>query len=162
MDEPTILTISERKLVGMKIRTSLAENRTFELWNKFHPRLKEISNLKNSDLYSIQVFDEDLEFSRFTPQTAFEKWAAAEVESFDEIPEGLETYTIPAGKYAIFIHRGLPSEFPETSRYIFGEWLPNSGFELDNRPHFEIMNENYRPDDPLAEEEVWVPVLLKN
>lgn len=146
----------------MKIRTSLAENRTFELWNKFGPRVREIQNLKNSDFYSVQIFDEDLEFSRFTPQTVFEKWAAVEVGSFEEIPDGLETFVIPAGKYAIFIHKGLPSDFPKTSRHIFGEWLPSSEFELDNRPHFEIMDKDYKPDDPNAEEEVWVPVLLKN
>lgn len=158
MDEPQILTIPQRKLVGMKIRTSLSENKTFGLWSKFKPRIKEIKYKKNSDFYSIQIFEEDLEFSRFTPQTFFEKWAAVEVKSFEDIPNGLEIFTIPAGKYALFLHKGLPGSFPETSRYIFGEWFPSSGFELDNRPHFEVRDENYRPDDPGAEEEVWVPV----
>ena len=161
MDVPRIVTIPERKVVGLKIRTSPAENRTFELCSQFKPRVKQITNLKNSDFYSIQVFDEDLEFSRFTPQTFFEKWAAVEVESFENLPDGLNPFIIPAGRYAIFIHKGLPSEFPKTSRYIFGEWLHSSEFELDNRPHFEIMDETYRPDDRDAEEQIWIPIRKK-
>lgn len=158
MDDPEITTIPEKKLVGMKIRTSLAEKRTFELWSRFKPKVKEISNQKKSGFYSIQLFDEDLEFDHFTPQTFFVKWAAVEVESFDNIPKGLEAYTLPPGKYAVFIHKGLPQSFAETSQYIFGEWLPNSDFELDNRPHFEIMGYDYQPDNPEAEEEVWIPI----
>lgn len=158
MDDPQFITIRERKLVGMKIRTSLSENGTFWLWSKFKPKVQEITNKKNRDFYSVQIFDEDLEFSRFTPQTTFEKWAAVEVNSFENVPDALEIFLISAGKYAVFIHKGLPNEFPKTSRYIFEEWLPVCGFDLDNRPHFEIMNEHYRPDNPKAEEEVWVPI----
>lgn len=58
----------------------------------------------------------------------------------------------------MFIHRGGPATFPEAARYFFGGWLPQSGYEADDRPHFEILSQECRPDDPEAEEEVWVPV----
>jgi AraC family transcriptional regulator len=45
--------------------------------------------------------------------------------------------------------------------YIFGEWLPNSSYELDTREHFEILSEGYRPDDRDAEEEIWIPIRKK-
>lgn len=162
MKEPEIITIKERKLAGIKIRTSLSENRTHELWRRFKPRLKEIIDRKNSDFYSIQLFDENLEFSQFTPQTFFEKWAAVEVESGENLPEGLELFILEPGKYARFIHKGTPDRFPETSKYIFGHWLPNSSYELDSRPHFEIMDENYQVDNPNSEEEVYIPIHLKD
>lgn len=158
MGEQKIVTIPAKKLVGMNIRTSLSDNRTFKLWSTFKPRVREITNRKNSDFYSIQIFDGDLAIDKFTPQTVFEKWAAVEVDSFEQVPDGLKTFTIPAGRYALFIHKGLPEMFPKTSQYIFEEWLPSSGFELDNRPHLEIMDKNYRPDDQQAEEQVWIPV----
>lgn len=158
MNKPKIVTIQEKKLVGIKIRTSLAENRTFELWNRFKKEISEIPGKKDTGYYAVQIFDENLGFDQFTPQTFFEKWAAVEVESLENIPEELETFLLPAGKYAVFIHKGLPETFPNTSQYIFGEWLPNSGFEVDDRPHFEIMADDYRADDPEAEEEVFIPI----
>lgn len=163
MQEPRIVTISDIKLIGKHIQTSLAENKTAELWKSFHPKVKNILNNTGSGLYSIQIFDKDLKFEDFNPKTRFDKWAAVEVDDFNgELPEGLEAYTLTGGKYAVFIHKGLPSDFPETSRFIHTEWLPNSFYELDNRPHFEIMNEDYDPTDPDAEEEVWIPIRQTN
>lgn len=158
MKEPEIIALKEKKLIGLKIRTSLSENKTFELWSTFKPRVQEISHRKDNDFYSLQIFDEDLKFNQFTPQTFFEKWAAVEVDSIENIPEGFQSIILAPGTYARFIHKGLPDTFPETSQYIFGEWLPNSQFQLDKRPHFEIMNENYDPDNLASEEEVYIPI----
>lgn len=162
MKQPEIITIKERKLVGLKIRTSLSEERTFELWSSFKPRVHEISHRKNNEFYSVQIFDENLQFEQFTPQTYFEKWAAVEVESTEEYPADFEEYTLTPGKYARFIHQGMPETFSETSKYIFGHWLPNSAYQLDNRPHFEIMDETYRIDSPDSTEEVYIPIQLKD
>jgi AraC family transcriptional regulator len=60
------------------------------------------------------------------------------------------------------MHKGLWSEFPKTSQYIFGTWLPASPYEADTREHFEVMGEKYfGPDNPDSEEEIWVPVKAK-
>ncbi len=158
MQEPRIVTISDIKLVGKRIRTSLAENKTAGLWKSFHPQAATIPNVTESGLYSVQVYDKDLSFEDFTPQTTFEKWAAVEVDDFGELTNGMENFTLAGGKYAVFIHKGLPSDFPKTSRYIHTEWLPNSFYELDQRPHFEIMQSDYDPTDPEAEEEIWIPI----
>ena len=42
------------------------------------------------------------------------------------------------------------------------ERLPDSEYELDNGEHFELSAENYRPNDPYTEEEVWMPIRLMN
>lgn len=47
-------------------------------------------------------------------------------------------------------------------QYIFGTWLPASGYYLDNRPHFEILGHKYKNNDPDSEEEIWIPVKPKN
>lgn len=94
----------------------------------------------------------------FTPATPFEQWAAVEVENWGVLPEGMEALLLPGGPYAVFIYRGIPAHFSRLAQYIFGHWLPQSTFALDDRPHFEIMGEDYRPDDPNAEEEVWIPL----
>ncbi|MFN9597179.1 MAG: GyrI-like domain-containing protein, partial [Bacteroidota bacterium] len=49
----------------------------------------------------------------------------------------------------------------KTFHHIFNEWIPNSEFNIDQRPHFEIMPEGYKADDPNAMEEVWIPIIKK-
>lgn len=159
MTEPELVEIPERKLVGMHRRMSLAENTTKELWQTFMPRRKEIFNKANEWLYSVQVYDEPLTLHTFTPATVFERWAAVEVTDFQELPEGMESHLLSGGKYAIFIHKGPAHAFAKTFDYIFRTWLPNSGYEVDRRAHFEIMGDKYLGiDNPNSEEEIWIPI----
>lgn len=161
MNEPKLVDLGEIKLVGRRIRTSLAENKTRELWQSFRSRIAEINNVIVGGFYSVQVYDDNLNFEQFTPNTEFEKWAAVEVSDLDGIPGGMEPLIV-SGKYAVFVHKGTPADFfRTTSPYIFRTWLPNSGFELDQRPQFEIMREGYDPTDPESEEEVWIPIRAK-
>ncbi|MGB3078050.1 MAG: GNAT family N-acetyltransferase [Saprospiraceae bacterium] len=160
--EPRIETLKTKKLIGKRLTMTMEENKTIELWRNFMPRRKEITNALSSDLISMQVYDNSFDFLHFNIHHAFEKWAAVEVSDFDIIPEGMETYTLPSGLYAVFIHQGPASEGERTFRYIFETWIPQSPFIIDARPHFEILGEKYKHDDPSSEEEVWIPVRLKN
>ncbi|MCB0855813.1 MAG: GyrI-like domain-containing protein, partial [Bacteroidetes bacterium] len=47
-------------------------------------------------------------------------------------------------------------------QYIFFECLPKSDYLLDNRPHFEVLGEKAKLNDPNSEEEIWVPIRLKD
>ena len=158
--EPRIELLTEKKLVGKRLKMTLSNDRTFELWHSFMPHRKEIKNSVNTDLFCLQVYDKSLDFKDFNPQTEFEKWAAIEVTSFSDIPDNMETYTLNGGLYAVFIHKGAPSSFPKTFQFIFNEWLPKSEYELDNREHFDLMGDKYKNNDPESEEEIWVPVRL--
>jgi AraC family transcriptional regulator len=158
MIEPIIKTISEKKLVGMSLRMSLAENKTFSLWQSFMPRRKEISDALSTDLISMQVYDAPLQAGNV--QQLFDKWAAVEVSNFDKVPEDMNTYTLVGGLYAVFHYKGLSTD-PSIFRYIYREWLPNSNYVLDQRPHFEVLGPRYKNNDPNSEEEIWVPVKLR-
>ena len=162
MLKPGIETITTKKLVGKRIRTNLTNNRTFELWQSFMPKRKEIQNVVGTDLISMQIYDNQLDFNDFTPGTEYEKWAAVEVSDFPVIPDGMESFTLSGGLYAVFIYKGNPADFSSTWLYIFRTWLPNSEYLLDNRPHFEILGEKFKGDDPGSEEEVWIPVKKKD
>ncbi len=126
------------------------------------PGRKEIKNNLTSELFSMQVYDDSYDFKNFNLVATFEKWAAVEVSDFDNLPAGMETYVLPGGLYAIFIHKGPASEGARTFQYIFATWLPGSDYVLDNRPHFEILDEKYKNNDLDSEEEVWIPVKPKN
>ncbi|MEQ6120254.1 GyrI-like domain-containing protein [Reichenbachiella sp. MALMAid0571] len=155
---PRIEFIKEKKLVGFNRQMSISNDTTFELWQNFMKRRNEIKNRSNPHFYSMQVYDEALDFKNFTPHTEFEKWAAAEVSDFDNIPATMKSYTLKGGKYAVFLYKGIASDFHKTAQQIYGVWLPNSEYEPDQREHFEILDENYDPNDPNSEEEIWIPV----
>lgn len=159
---PRIELLHEKKLMGKRLRMNLANNRTPELWRGFMPRRKEIKNAVSTYLISMQVHDPHLDFKDFTMETEHDKWATIEVHNFEEVPEGMETFILPAGLYAVFLYKGAASAFRDTFTYIFHTWLPQSEYELDKRPHFELIGEKYKNEDPESEEEIWVPIRRKS
>jgi AraC family transcriptional regulator len=158
--KPEIKILPEKKLIGKRMIMSFANNKTFELWRKFMPFRKEIKNNIGSELYSIQIYEPSF-FNNFDPDREFEKWAAIEVTDFDKIPGDMETFTLTGGLYAVFLYRGAASTAAGTFQYIFGSWLPDSLYILDDRPHFEILGEKYKNEDPASEEEIWIPIKPK-
>lgn len=154
---PRIKTFPETKFVGYRMTMSMAFNKTSELWRSFMPKRREITHIIGNELYSMQILPEGY-FSNFDPAVEFEKWAVVAVSETGNIPEGMEIITVPKGLYAVFDYKGLPSEGGKFFQYIFGEWLPQSGYALDNRPHFEILGEKYKNDSLDSEEEIWIPI----
>ena len=159
--KPRISVLSEKELIGIRIKMSSSANKTVELWKSFMPLRAEIKNNIGPDLYSIQIYD-PLYFSNYNPDSEFEKWATVEVTDFDIVPSEMETIILPSGLYAVFLYKGAASKGSEIFQYIFGTWLPISEYMLDNRPHFEILGEKYKNDDPDSEEEIWIPIREKH
>lgn len=159
--QPRLETLAEKKLVGNRIEMSFSEDKTYQLWRNFMSRRREIKNKVSSILYSVEVYAPQF-FDNFKPNAKFTKWATIEVADFDKVPDNMETLTLPIGLYAVILHRGPASEGPRTYQYIFGNWLPNSDFLIDSRPHFAVMGDKYKKDDPGSEEELWIPIKHKN
>lgn len=159
MITPSIEQLNEKKLVGQRTKMSLAHNKTAELWSLFMPRRNEIKNALSNNLFSLNVYPGSY-FANFSPNNPFEKWAAVEVDSFDAIPSGMEGFMLPLGLYAIFHYKGLSTD-NSIFQYIFGVWLPASVYVLDDRPHFELLGELYKNNDPSSEEDIWIPIRPK-
>ena len=157
--KPRIEELKEKKLVGKRLKMSLTNNRTGELWKSFMPCRQDISNSLSSDLISMQVYDPSY-YANFNHHSEFEKWASVEVTDFNSIPKGMEPFTLPGGLYAVFDYQGSSSD-PRIFQYIFTSWLPYSKFQLDHRPHFEVLGAKYINNDPNSEEEIWIPVKEK-
>ena len=155
--EVSIRILKEKKLVGKRMTMSFSDNKTGELWKSFMPRRNEIMKTIGTQLYSMQIYDPKF-FSNFNPDKEFEKWATIEVTDFESVPDQMEAFRLAGGLYAVFLYRGAASAAADAFRYIMGEWLPGSVYDLDNRPHFEILGEKYKNDDPDSEEEIWIPV----
>lgn len=147
-------------LAGFNKTMSLAENKTFNLWREFMPVKNQLQGLTGTELYSVEVYPQDY-FENFSPVKEFEKWAAAPVQSAYEPDDPFQVLDIPEGLYAVFLYRGRSTEAHKAYQYIFGEWMPDSEYTVDDRPHFAVMGEKYRNDDPDSEEELWVPIKKK-
>ncbi|MDE3741717.1 GyrI-like domain-containing protein [Maribacter polysaccharolyticus] len=154
MLEPRIIELKEKKLVGKHMKMSMAQNRTKELWHMFMTNVKDLGATLSNDKISLQVYPKNY-FDGFDPTLDFEKWATVEVADFNKVPAGWDTFVLPGGVYAVFDHQGADTGIFE---YIYATWLPNSKYRLDDRPHFELLGNEYKNDHPDSKEEIWIPV----
>ncbi|MGB1211400.1 MAG: GyrI-like domain-containing protein [Lacinutrix venerupis] len=157
---PEIVTLENKKLVGHNITMSLVDNKTFQLFSGFMPQKKEIQNAISSDIFEVLIYN-DTYFKNFNPTNTFVKWATVEVESNKTLPKGMSTLNLESGLYAVFKYKGLPQNFGAFMSGIFSNWLPQSKYKLDNRPHFNLLGEKAKRNSPDSEETVWIPITLK-
>ncbi len=155
---PRIENLSQKRLIGKKLKMSLADNKTVELWKSFMPRRNEITSKKSNEMFSLQVYNEPVRLGDLNQE--FEKWALVEVTDFESVPNEMETFELESELYAVFHYKGLNTD-NKIFIYIFSDWLPKSDYEIDERPHFEILGEKYKNGDPNSEEEIWIPIRNK-
>lgn len=149
------------QIIGMHAIMSYTNYNAAMVWQRFMPRLKEVSHTLNRDLYSIQVFSKSY-WEKFNPSATFTKWVGVPVSQIDRVPIDMDVMIIPAGRYAVFTFVGNEQMAPAFFEKIYSEWLLNSIYDLDDRPHFEILGTKYKRSDPTSEETVWIPIKLKN
>ena len=153
---PRIVQLPQKSLVGLKMTMSIEQNKTGQLWGQFGPRIKEISNRVSEDKISLQVYPSEYHHN-FKTSNEFDKWATVEVNTITELPEGLDSFKLEEGLYAVFDYKGSSTD-TSIFQYIFTQWIPNSKYALDDKPHFEVLSEKYRNNDPNSEEEIWIPI----
>lgn len=94
-----------------------------------------------------------------TPPEALRSAAGIALPAGTPLGEGLERAEIPAGRYAVLLHKGPYPELEVSYRWLFEQWLPNSGETLIDAPCVEeYLN---TPHDVAPKElltEIWVPL----
>lgn len=153
-----IKSLLPKTLAGFHLNMSLATNRTAELWRSFMPIGAQLSPI-NSLKYSLECYPMGY-FEQFSATTEFEKWALVEIESNQVVDPPFERFRLEGGEYAVIHYRGLGGD-PSVYQWFYSEWLPQSGYLLDQRPHFEVLDERYKNGDPTSEEEIWIPIKRK-
>ena len=157
--EPRIERLSRKLLIGQHVTMSLVNNMTGFLWGQFAPRIKEVPNRVSLDKISMQVYPADY-YNPFSPAKEFEKWATVEVSTLENKPEGMSSFVLEGGLYAVFDYKGSSSD-PSIFQYIYSQWIPASKYAVDDRPHFEVLGEKYKNNSPDSEEEIWIPIREK-
>lgn len=150
----------ERRLAGIRQTMSLTDNNTADLWRRFMQlHHQNMGDLQNNLIY-MQLYDQHY-FNEMDPKKPYEKWAAIEVPKDETVPPGMDSFNLPGGLYAVFEHKGMHITAPQTLGYIFGEWLPSSTYDLDHRPHLQVLDKHFKHEARESNEEIWVPVRLR-
>ncbi len=151
---PEIVTLEPKTMAAMPILDARNIQEVVAIWKKFVPLAMQLPNRIGSDFYAPRK----LASSNIAPSTT-QHWAAVLVSSFNGLPPELEQLTIEGGTYAVFVHKGITKNFMESIEKVYAEWLPQSGYQLGQRLHFDRMGEKYLgPENPQSEEEIWIPI----
>lgn len=155
--EVLIRKIPPMILSGKKLETSFSKNETSKLWRPFREVIKEKSNLKPQKYFSISRFGKEMQEGSLVVETVFEKCAAIEMDLVN-CPNGFEEIHLEGGEYATVIFIGSIEKFQDMIFNFLQNWLPDSGYELDSRAHFETFDESYDPFSESSVELVWIPI----
>ncbi|WP_176461955.1 effector binding domain-containing protein [Anaeromicrobium sediminis] len=95
--------------------------------------------------------------SDFYPEKRVHYMFCTEVSDFKEIPKGMVAKVLPRREYLVFIHKASREKIDDTYKYIYGSFLPKSGYELlegEDITMFDYKNNN--------ESRLYVPIKKEN
>lgn len=158
--EVNLEEISTKKLFGKRMITTLGSQDTSALWRPFRQAINKKEGLNPSNYYSIQRYGKEMQNMSLSLNTEFEKCAAVEAEK-ENCPDEFEGIVLDGGKYATFEYARNMGEIQVVMMDFLSKWLPKSGFELDDRNHFETFGPAYDPFTEDSVELIWVPIKEK-
>ncbi|WP_427107767.1 AraC family transcriptional regulator [Lysinibacillus xylanilyticus] len=138
MNKPEIVYLKQKLITGYVYKTTLQDEKYFidipEFYFNFgkNQYYERFSNKTAPNMaYGVSTqFQDDGQFSFIVGE---------EVAKYDNsINDNFVNTQIPEGKYAEFKIDGSVESVQNTRRYIYGVWLPNSNYERNNGPDFEI------------------------
>lgn len=163
--KPTIVTKPAFKVIGYALETSVNEGRNHvdipAFWQHYlrEQLWKNIPNKVRPDV-ELGIC------GSFVPETgALTYIIGYEVDTFEGLPEGLVTYTVPEATYAVFTtpkcaEADFPASIQSTWASIYQNWFPTSGYEHDGKPEMEWYDDRCRKDTDL-EMDIYLPIMKK-
>ncbi len=107
----------------------------------------------------IGVYDTD---ETAVPKAELKSFAGVSVDGVPSLPDGAETVSVPASLVAKLQFKGPYAELEEPYRYLYGVWLPQSGYEPRDFPCFEdYLNNPREVPPPELLTDIYLPLLPK-
>lgn len=162
--QPKIIEKEAMKIVGYGgsfISINSPDKNNFEvipkIWGRYQTKHQEIK--EQITQYSIGVCWclDDAKLKSHPDECYY--IAGSVVKNFTDVPEGMMTKEIPAGKYAVFTHKGTLQKLSHTMSYIYGSWAAQSEYKLRDAPDLEIYDERFKPDSEDSEFDLYIPVV---
>ena len=82
----------------------------------------------------VAIYEDD---PGIVPEAALRAAAGVVVGPEAEVPEDLETRVVPAGRYAVMRYTGPYASMHAAYLWLYGQWLPASGWEPRDHPVIE-------------------------
>lgn len=154
--QPKVKQTEEIYVAGIHGAATL--NNIYSLWKQFGEIQNRIPNRHPSNrTFGICEYQEDADIANYDMELT--EVIGVQVTSYDNLPAGLTAKTIPAGKFAVFTHKGPLSGILKTYQYIWGTWALLTNETIDNRDDFELYDERFlgRNNDQ-SEVDIYIPI----
>ena len=161
--QPKFIHLPEKKVVGLgtKFISILSPDKNNmntipKLWEQFMGQIRRIDNRTGDTCFGlVEALPKTDDKSH--PDELF-YIACTEVADIDAVPSGMIQRVIPAGRYASFTHKGKLDALEHTINYIYRSWLPKSGLQLRDAPHFELYDHRFNRGSDQSEFDILLPV----
>jgi AraC family transcriptional regulator len=157
LEVPRFENDQPRLIAGLRSRyTTATMNNIPAQWQRFVPYLGKIPGQVGRVAYGVC-----LDPSNFTE--GIEYLTGVEVSNSSGLPGEFSVVSIPAQRYAVFVHGEHISRLRETLDAISQKWVPESGYELargnaETPAFFERYTEDFDPRTGLGGIAVWIPI----
>jgi AraC family transcriptional regulator len=159
--EPRFINRKQLRIAGVSVHYAEQNAEAFaKQWEDFAPSIPAFPGRSSSDALGVVT-------GSFGGVDGFEYMTGVEVSSFDNVPPKYRRLTIPAQRYAIFMHNGHVSQIRDTVYAIKKEWLPklmvpgrsDTSKEASDLPDFfERYGKDFDPKTGTGKVEIWVPL----
>ena len=152
---PRLFTGEAMALIGRRERYALADAHGHipMQWAWFGPRIPDIPARHETDTFGL-CSDAD--------NDAMTYFCGVRVSTQASVPHDLVAVTVPALRYAAFVHQGPASTLSQTIMVALGEWLPAAGLAVHKGAGVPDLVEHYGagfdPQTGSGSFEIWVPV----
>jgi AraC family transcriptional regulator len=157
--EPGFVNRGQLRIAGLGVRYAAQSSEEFaRQWQRFSASIGKVPEQVGSDTYGVVI-------GSFGGHDGFEYITGVEVSSFNNVPEKFRRLTIPAHRYAVFLHEGHVSGIRDTVFSIKKEWLPK--WTVPGRPatggaeqpdFLERYGKEFNPQTGSGKIEIWVPL----
>ena len=151
--EAKITSLDKFFVVGMPYLGKNEHAEIAQMWREFIPRIPEIQNIAPGPEISFGICSPN-------PDGLVDYIAALPVTKLTDIPTGMVGKEVPAQTYVVFEAAGIEDIGPTYHR-ILNDWMPDSGYEPENSPDFELYPENFDADDPDSMIYIYFPIKKK-
>ena len=135
--------------------TSETMNNIPAQWQRFAPHIGRVPGQVGHMVYGLNFLGKG--------SPGIDYLSGVEVASCAGLPAEFSCVSIPAQRYAVFLHHGHVSKVNETCDAIGKQWFPGSGHQLahptaDAPDFFERYTEAFNPRTGMGGIEVWIPI----
>jgi len=155
---PAYVDREEFKVIGVEDIGKRESRKNGQVWAKFQELITKVPKRDASHGLGISMYTKELQ-----EKGENRYMAANEIDSVDEIPEGMIVEKIPTQKYAVFTLIGSMINIGKTYDYVYGDWLVNNTRyqRVPFAPEFEYYDQRFSLTSVESELDLYIPIQEK-